>query len=164
MMFSIPSEQFLLFQAFSLFLQLEQTNALMKSYILRMFSLFSRLFFIFLDDKLQRKFVVFSLTDEISGCHQFLDTQMHFKYSRMLLVHRSYSQDLSSQTGRHFLCWHFSRCPLFGNFPLLTRSPLCLLTSLPHSKWEGQTKLIQLELLYLTDMSCQQYPNFIFKV
>lgn len=53
--------------------------ALMKSYILRMFSLFSRLFFIFLDDNLQGQFVVFSLIDGISGCHQFLDAQMHFK-------------------------------------------------------------------------------------
>lgn len=53
--------------------------AVTNSYIFRMFSPFSRLFFTFSDVKLPLQFFGFALIDGISGCHQFLGTQLPFK-------------------------------------------------------------------------------------
>lgn len=87
------------------------------------------------------------------------------RFSRMLLVHGFISQAHRSQAGRHVLCQHFSRhLLLLSNFLLLTRLPFWLLTSPPHSEQEGEAKLILLGLLYLTDMSREQYPSLIFRV
>lgn len=82
------------------------------------------------------------------------------RFSRMLLVCGLCSQAHSTQAGRHFLWQYYSRHLPLSNFSLLTRSPFWLLTSPPHSEQEEEAKHILLELLYLTDMSCEQYPSF----
>lgn len=79
-----------------------------------MFSLFSRLFFTFPDDKLLLQFLGFVLIDGISGCLCCLCTRLHF--SRLFLVPRPSSQASSSQAGRHSLCQYFSRL-LLSIFP-----------------------------------------------
>lgn len=78
-MLSVSSEQFLVFQTFFLFLQLELSITVMKSYMLIMFSFLFQAIFHLLDDKFQWQFVVFSCIDGISWFHQFLDAQMLFK-------------------------------------------------------------------------------------
>lgn len=113
-MFYILSEQFLFFQTVFLLFQADQSIAVANSYFLRMFSLFSRLFFTFPDDKLLLQFLSFVLIDGISGCLLCLGTQLRF--SRMFLIPRLSSQASTSQAGRHSLYQYFSRL-LFSIFP-----------------------------------------------
>lgn len=114
MMFYILSDQFLFFQTVFLLFKLEQPIAVAYSYFLRMFYLFSRLFFTFPDCKFLLQFLGFVLIDGISGCLWCLCTQLDF--SGTFLIPRTSSQASSSQAGRHSLCQYFSRL-LFGIFP-----------------------------------------------
>lgn len=57
-----------------------------NSYLLRRFSHFSRLFFIFSDNKLLFQFLVFAVIDGISGNFQFLGTQVYFKDAKCALL------------------------------------------------------------------------------
>jgi len=68
MMFSILGDQLLFYQTVFLFFQIEQAIAVADSYFLRMFSLFSILFFSFLDDKLLLWLLEFALINGGSGC------------------------------------------------------------------------------------------------
>lgn len=81
---------------------------------LRMFSLFSRLFFTFPAEKLLLQLIIFVLISGISGCLWCLGTQLHFP--RMFLIPRPSSKVSSSQTGRRSLCQYFMRL-LFSIFP-----------------------------------------------
>ena len=110
MMFSILADQFLFLQTVFLLFQLEQPIAVANSYFLRIFLLFSRLFFTLPDDKLLLQFLGFVLIDGISGCLRFLGTQLHFKgasCASQMCLHRPSSQASSSQAGKHFLCQYF---------------------------------------------------------
>lgn len=111
-------------QTVFLLFQLEQPIAVSDSYFLRIFSLFSRLFFTFPDDKLLLQFLGFALINSISRYLWFLGTQLHFKGSScasQVCLHRS-----SSQAGWHFLCQYFI---------LITSSPLWLLPSATQALW-----------------------------
>lgn len=113
MMFYILSNYFLFLQTFFLLFQLEQPIAVADSCFLRMFSLFSRLFFTFPDDELLLQLLDFVLIYGISGCLWCLGTQLHF--SRMFLIPRPSFQASRTQAGRHSLCQYFSKllCSIF---------------------------------------------------
>lgn len=79
LMLSFLSDQFLFFQTVFLFLQLERPMAVTDSYFISVFSPFARLFFTFPDDRLLFHSLVVALVNGISGCLQFLGTQLLFK-------------------------------------------------------------------------------------
>lgn len=97
-MLSVPSELFLVFQAFSLLLQLELPMVVMKSYILRRFSLFSRMLFHPLDDCCFLPYCWYLRMPSVSRYPDSL-RRCHLQYSRMLLVHGSDSQELGRGRG-----------------------------------------------------------------
>lgn len=69
-----------------------RTVAVTDSFFFRVFSHFSRPFFIFPDNKLLLQFLGFMLINGISGCLPFLGTQLHFKMPVALLKDASGSQ------------------------------------------------------------------------
>ena len=130
MMFSILGDQLLFYQTVFLFFQIEQAIAVADSYFLRMFSLFSILFFSFLDDKLLLWLLEFALINGGSGCLWFLGTQPHSKgasCSPQGCLHGPSLQASGSQSGRHF----FS----VSIFPIKTRLSLWLLPSATQALW-----------------------------
>jgi len=130
-MVCILSGHFLFFQTAFLLFQLEQPIAVADYNFLRTFSLFSRLFFTFADDKLLLQLLGFVLISGISGCLWCLATQLCF--SRMFLISRPGSQASSAQDDKAFSLSVFQQTSA-QYFP---RSPLWLLASPSHTHSTG---------------------------
>lgn len=140
-MFSMLSKKFLFFLDCFPVLAVKTVNGSHRFLLLQDVLPFSRLFFTFSADKVQLEFLVFGLTNGISGWLHFCGTQLYFSdtmhFSRILLINRLSSQVNSSQAASilsvcisYIICLNiFRHFLLFSNFLFIARSPLWLLTS-----------------------------------